>query len=91
MDKFEYVKVLDEFKIGSKGDGYNPRLNSKEDFLDNAPSYKVPIEKMGFSDFVYRLLKNGGIATSGDLLELGIGVDGPIATGIRQKLYEFFH
>lgn len=90
LDKFEFVKVLDEFKIGSKGDGYNPRLNSKNDFVVNVPSYKVPIERMGFSDSVYRLLKCGGIATSGDLLELGIGVDGPIATEIRQKLYEFF-
>ena len=91
LDKFELVKVLDEFKIGCKGDGYNPRLNSKNDFLVDALSYKVPIEKMLFSDSVYRLLKKGGIETSGDLLELGIGVDGPIATEIRQKLYEFFH
>ena len=91
LDKFEFVKVLDEFTIGSKGDGYNPILNSKNDFLVNAPSYKVSIENMNFSESVSRLLKKGGIETSGDLLELGIKVDGPIATEIRQKLYEHFY
>lgn len=46
---------------------------------------------MGFSDFVYQLLSKFGIATSGDLLELGIGIEGKIAVEIRKKLYELFH
>ena len=70
---------------------FNQILNTKNDFLINADSYKVPISEMGFSDFVYQLLSKFDIATSGDLLELGIGIEGGIAVEIRKKLYELFH
>lgn len=91
LDAVEYVKVLDEFKIASAGDCFSQILNNKNDFLINADSYKVPISEMGFSDFVYQLLSKFGITTSGDLLELGIGIEGEIAVEIRKKLYELFH
>ena len=90
LDAVEYVKVLDEFKIASKGDCFSSILNTKNDFLIDVASYKVPISKMGFSDFVFQLLSKFEIATSGDLLELGIGVEGDIVVEIRKKLYESF-
>lgn len=87
---FEYIKVMDEFKIGSIGDGFNPKLNSKNDFLTNAEAYKIPIETMGFSNETYKILQIGGIKNAGDLLELGIGTNGKIADEIRQKLLQLF-
>ena len=89
LSAVEYVKVLDEFKIASQGDGFNSLLNTKNDFLADAPSYKVPIEEMGFSDFIYQLLSKFGITSSGDLLELGIGIEGKIADEIRKVLYKW--
>lgn len=90
LTAFEYVKVLDEFKIASKGDGYNPLLNTKDDFLVDADLYKISIEEMGFSDDTYRILQIGNIKNAGDLLELGIGVSGKLADEIRQKLLQIF-
>lgn len=91
LTAFEFVKVMDEFKIGSIGDGYNSLLNSKDDFLVGADLYKVPIEKMEFTESTYRLLQSGGIKNAGDLLELGIGIDGHIADEIRQNILKVFH
>lgn len=91
LSAVEYVKVSDEFKIASKGDRFNSILNTKNDFLIDAASYKIPISKMGFSDLVYQLLSRFSITTSGDLIELGIGVEGEIAVEIRKKLYEWLH
>lgn len=90
LNAFEYVKVKDEFKIGSIGDAFNPELNSKNDFLNNAEAYKIPIETMGFSNETYKILQIGSIKNAGDLLELGIGTNGKIADEIRQKLLQFF-
>lgn len=90
LNAFEYVKVLDEFKIGSNGDGYNPNLNSKTDFLVNAEQYRTPVETLGFSSDTYRILQIGGIKNAGELLELGIGISGKIADEIRQKIVQVF-
>lgn len=82
----EYVRVMDEFILKSKGE-FGEILNTKADFIKGAPKYATPIEKMDFSERVMKLLR-GHISTAGDLLELGLGTSGAISDEIRQKLYE---
>lgn len=91
LSAVEYVKVFDEGRIAAINYGLIAALNSKEDFLVGADSYKIPIAEMNFSPGVFQLLSMSGIATAGDLLELGIGTNSGIAVEIRKKLYEYFH
>ena len=84
----EYVRVMDNFSLGSKG-FVGKILNTKADFIKGAPKYATPIEKMDFSERVMKLLR-GHISTAGDLLELGLGTSGAISDEIRKKLYEHF-
>lgn len=89
LTKMKYVKVADSFTIGSKGEsgGY---LDDKTDFIPKIAGYHTPIEELGFSRLVLRILKNGHISYAGELLELGIEVDGELANEIRQKIYHCF-
>lgn len=84
----EYVKVMDDFTLKSKGE-VGKILNTKADFIKDMPKYATPIGQMGFSKKVLPILI-GNISTAGELLELGIGTSGTIADEIRQKLYEHF-
>ncbi len=84
----EYVKVMDNFTLRSKGE-FGEILNAKADFIKRMPKYATPIGKMGFSKKVLPILI-GSISNAGDLLELGLEAPGAIADEIRQKLYEQF-
>lgn len=91
LSEMEYLKVFDESRVMPIANNLVVALNTKDEFLTDAATYKIPIEEMEFSNNVLQLLKMGNIATSGDLLELGIGTTGGIAVEIRKKLYEYFH
>lgn len=91
LSDMEYIKVFDESRVMPIAKNLVAALNTKDEFLTDAETYKIPIEEMGFSSTVLQLLKMGGVSTSGDLLELGIGTTGGIAVEIRKKLYEYFH
>ena len=84
-----FVKVSDDFILGSKGD-FGKILNKKEDFIKGMPKLYTPIESMGFTPETLRILKSGKIANAGDLLDLGIDCKGAIVDEIHKKLYEFF-
>ena len=45
---------------------------------------------MGFSQRTFSLLKNS-IKKAGELLELGIGIEGPIADEIQDKICSHFY
>ena len=82
-----YEKVLDDFKLGSKGQVFG--CNNKDDIKPKKGKYFTPLSKMGFTDTTYNILKNH-IDNAGDLLELGIGINGPLANEIENKIYECF-
>ena len=84
----EYVRVMDEFILKSKGE-FGEILNTKADFIKGMPKYATPIGKMGFSEKIMKLLR-GHIATAGALLELGIEAPKTLADERRKKLYEHF-
>ena len=84
----EYVRVMDEFILKSKGE-FGKILNTKADFIKRMPKYTTPIREMGFPEKVLKLLR-GHISTAGDLLELGLEAPGAISDEIRKKLYEHF-
>jgi len=89
LTAIKYTKVIDSFTLGSKGEkGFY--LNSKDDFLKKNSSYFIPLEKLGFSDRVYQLLKRGNISYAGELLELGFCINGEIADEIRHKIFKCF-
>ncbi len=83
-----YEKVADTFRLGSQGEsgGY---LDSKNDLFPQAGKYCTPIEDLGFSDATYKILRKY-INRAGELLELGIGVEGPLADEIFEKVYQCF-
>lgn len=83
-----YEKVLDDFKLGSKGEN-GGCLNDKADLSPKAGKFLTPLADLGFSSLTYAIL-NGHIKNAGELLELGVGVDGPLADEIAQKIYEHF-
>lgn len=89
LTAIKYKKIADEFRIGSKGES-GCHLSSKADFIQKESHHLQSIGELGFSDRVYRLLKNGGIIYAGELLELGLGITGEIAEEIQQKLYQYF-
>ena len=83
-----YEKVMDCFKLGAKGE-VGAYLNTKEDLIPTTGKYTIPLEDLEFSEGVQRLLK-GYIKNAGDLLELGIGFEGPLADEIQKKICELF-
>ena len=84
-----YEKVLDEFKLLGKGE-YGGGYNCKEDLIPKEGKYLTSLLEMGFSEKTYSLLKNS-IKNAGELLELGIGIDGPIANEIQEKICTHFY
>lgn len=83
-----YEKVMDTFKLGAKGESGN-YLNKRENLQPQSGKYLIPLKEMGFSEKVYRIL-DGHINFAGELLELGIGIEGEIADEIHKKIYECF-
>lgn len=83
-----YEKVMDEFRLGSKGE-YGAYLNSKDDLIPTKGLYTTPLSGMGFSDSTYKILSKA-IKNAGELLELGIGLEGPLADEIQNRVYECF-
>jgi hypothetical protein len=84
-----YEKVLDEFKLLGKGE-YGGGCNDREDFIPKEGKYLTAISEMGFSQRTFSLLKNS-IKNAGELLELGIGIEGPIADEIQDKICSHFY
>ena len=83
-----YEKVLDEFKLLGKGE-YGGGCNCRDDFIPKEGKYLTPLIEMGFSPKTYNLLKNS-MKNAGELLELGIGIDGAISDEIQEKLAMHF-
>ena len=83
-----YEKVTDTFKLGSKGE-FGGYLNAKEDLLPKSGKYWIPLEELGFSDATYQILRPH-IKYAGELLELGIGIEGPLADEIQKCVFECF-
>ena len=83
-----YEKVAATFKLGSKGEvgGY---LNSKDDLLPKTGKYWTPLEELVFSETTYQILR-GYIKYAGELLELGIGIEGPLADEIQARIFGCF-
>lgn len=84
----KYTKVTDQFKLGDKG-AYNGWADGKEALMKDK-RLLINISGLVFSERGYRILNNGKISTVAELLELGIGMSGPIAEEIRRKIYECF-
>ena len=84
-----YEKVLKNFKLGHKGE-FSEKLNHKEDLFPVSGIYLTPIDEMGFSQNTYSLLANAGLHCAGELLELGVGCEGPLAEEIQKKVCEHF-
>ena len=83
-----YEKVLDEFRLLGKGE-YGGDCNCRDDFIPKEGKYLTPLIEMGFSQKTYNLLKYS-IKNAGELLELGIGIDGAISDEIQEKLAMHF-
>ena len=83
-----YEKVMDDFRLAGKGE-YGACLNRKEDLKPQKGKYNTPLEEMGFSEDTYQLLRRY-VNFAGDLLEFGVGVRGPLAEEIQERVYECF-
>lgn len=83
-----YEKMANTFKLGSKGE-VGEHLDGKDDLLPKSGKYWIPLEELGFSTTTYQILR-GHIKYAGELLELGIGVEGPLADEIQMRIFECF-
>lgn len=86
LTAMQYVKIMDEYILGWKGDVGNV-INTKMDFMRNGNKYFTPIENMGFSSQTVNILKRGGIKFLYELLEMGHGPKSSFSSEIRERLF----
>lgn len=89
LTAIEYSRASELFRLGSFGGGVH-NADGKELFIKNIPDYFYPIEKMGFTQKHYGILKKVGISYAGELLELGFESGDNLIVDIQQKLYKVF-
>lgn len=89
----EYVKVSDEFVLGSRGE-HGKNLDSRKLFtnaIDKDCVYYKPLGEMGFDDGTCRLLTALSLRNAGQLIETDFSeASDRLRASVRQKLRETF-
>lgn len=84
-----YTKVLDKVVLKERFEK-NANVTTCEEFFQNDVRYTTPIEKLGFSDNTYRLLKKANVNTAGEVMEVGWG-ETQVTDEVIDKVQKFFH
>lgn len=84
-----YTKVLDKVVLKERFEK-NANVTTREEFFQNDVRYTTPIEKLGFSDNTYRLLKKANVNTAGEVMEVGWG-ETQVTDEVIDKVQKFFH